>query len=219
MNRTALLLAASLAAALSGCAQNAGPLFISGFGPPGPLCELTEKIDVNQIAGRLDVIAGGNNSFFMIAQFSAEGLVKVSSTNTITGDVEVRDQQFVLDEIAYSYESQPRIPGLRAEVVPIFFPLETSDAVDARVLFNIIGPDARTRLTDALIPDGVDQKRLTVRFEFSGRTLGSNARWSTGVSSFPITLVRSPDCAPGVTPAPILDFCGSTGQGGVATCP
>jgi hypothetical protein len=187
--RTSLMTAAALLA--SGCAQNAGPLYINKIFPIQTNCAYPEDIKTVFISDGVLDVAPGNAQFW--AGIEILGGVNIIQPAVVVGNRTVepakRDRP-IFNQVVLSYTSKPRLAGFKTAYLPRSYPVNA----DGQVLTyeNLISPQAASVLDN--IPasneptDGVD---LKVSITFNGTLSGSNAPVTTGPLEFPIRVVRS----------------------------
>ncbi|MGZ3457695.1 MAG: hypothetical protein ACXU86_04235 [Archangium sp.] len=141
----------------------------------------------NITAGSLDLSVGANYLLALSVTTST------SSTSTSVGGTQFSGSSgdVVLNEIVYSYTSQPSIPlpAAEADLVPIYavYPPNT-DPTASFLTLNGFGPKALAQLQGAI---SVGQAPVTVFTTIKARGLLGGQKVETNEITFPVTVLNS----------------------------
>jgi hypothetical protein len=174
----------------SGCAPSAGPVYISRFFPLGTSgCDISAAptAGVFESGGTLDV-APGAPDFFVGLEFN--GGMQVKSTELIVGGTSLepvsRDRP-IINLLAITYSSSPKLPGMKAYNIPRMIPVDPTSGI-ADTYVNLLSPEVSTVL-EGLSPG--DSVALSVTVEGHGFMSNSGSAINTGPAVFPIKVIKS----------------------------
>ncbi len=194
--RNHALLFACLMAAGSGCAPNSGPIYISRFLPMPDDCNFgtAAVAGVFKSGGSLDV-APGAPQYFVALELA--GGANVQSTAVTGGGQTIEPanrNRAIINEFVITYTSTPKVTNLPTKE----YHLATSVRFDsttniADMGINLLSPEASQAL------DGIEtgkSYRLIVTINGIGSMSGSGGRFTTGETTFPITVYKGeyPKC-------------------------